>query len=112
MNSNLPINSKNSIFAKITNFFKTIFSKNKPTSKIEELKESVVYNDNSTFLNELKKKVIEKEGLLDNMSKENLIKEIEKNPEILDEMDLEKLKDIDKYCDEIIDNYKRKLNIA
>ena len=116
MNNSLRVKQNDNILSKIFYFVRKLFYKNKLSNQNlsgKNVNEKVTLDNNDlNFLGDLKNKVIENEVLLDKVNKDYLIKEIEENPEMLESMDLKKLQDIDQYYDEIIEGFKKKLNIT
>lgn len=113
MNNNL-MNPNGSLLSKIFYSFKRFFSKNKTsynTIENNEKQNSTVL-DCSNFTKNLKDYIVVEKNIYDNMDINTLIQEIEKSPEILERFDIERLEKIDNYYTEIIDSYKKKLNIA
>ena len=105
------------MFSNIINFFKNIFYK-KQNANIDycDDTQNIISKQNESnnslkFMDDLKNKVLEDENILDNMNIESLIHEIENNTELLNNLSIEKLENIDKYYDEIIFQYKSKLNL-
>lgn len=110
MDTNLPaIAKKDTVFKKMVNFIKRVFKVRK-RSKIEKISRKECANK----INELYKvalsnndKIIKetnrKERLFD------IIKIIEKQPEMLEDLDISKLEVIDNYYKNEISEYKKKI---
>ena len=115
--NNIPSTEGNSFFSKLKAFFKKIFRRN---NKLELPQESniVEYNriekqteEKNEFENSLQKEI------RDHNNKESIIEMVEKNPEIMETLPLERLVQLDKMYDEKIiearselEGLKRKLN--
>ena len=112
MNSNLPVRKGNSFFAKIKNFFRKIFlkdkienhyeEKNEVQSKIEkndirknQFQESIKVGTNNDYIKEIKR-----EEFLDNL---------ESNPKLLYDLPIEKLEKLENYYEESIKKQEEKL---
>ena len=116
MENNLPVKSKNVFWHRIVNRIRGFFRKEKPKIDVpvEEIKETEVPG-NTSFIE--KYQVEEAKKLTENVIKENIrrnniediIKIIEERPELLDELDIDKLRIIDNYYTEKIEEYKKKL---
>lgn len=116
MGNNLPVKSKNSFWNRIVNRIKGFFRKEKPDidMQVEEVREFETV-EKSGFVE--KYQVEEAKDLTENVIKENIrrnniediIQIIEKNPELLDELDIDKLRIIDNYYKEKIEEIKKKL---
>ena len=116
MNNSLPILNNNGLFYKIRLIFKRIFKNKKSMPKKESVNSCIIakeeVRENNTFVSSLKNDVIRREHIILNMDKESIISEIESNPDILNSLSINQLKKVDKYYDDIILNYKKKLNIS
>lgn len=105
MTSKLPIKYKDGLFSKIKMFFSNLFQKKPIIDKsIKEIKENKLdINSKETEFNKMKvssNKV---------MIKEEILTLIEKNPELIDTLSIEKLKELDSMYDEIIEKNDRKI---
>lgn len=110
MDKNLPIKAKNeSFFKKIINYIK-LFLGNNEKENIEE-KATV----EATSIDELYKvENVDEQKTVKEINKKNKIEEIiqivEKNPEILDTLNVLRLETIDNYYKEKIAEYRRKIS--
>ena len=115
MNSNLPVvqkRIKKPFLKKVINFVKNIFKKDKTARTEKKMRDRIeinaarlreAYKVNSSEFNPTKD--IEKRKKIS-----DIIKLVEKDPEALQNLDIEKLKIIDKYYKEEIAEYKRRIS--
>jgi len=106
MTSKLPIKYKDGFFNKIKIFFISIFKKNTIVNEqIEEIKENKV-------------EISSKETEFDKMKvasskvkvKDDILTLIDNNPELINTLSIDKLKELDSMYDEIIAENDRKIN--
>ena len=116
--NNLPIKREKGFMGRIKNFFKRLFCSNN-NIHIEKVNDNNSIEDSfneikDKNLNHLKVKV--DEDLIKKIEleskREEFLDEVYKNPKLLDELSIEKLKIIDKYYDISINNYKQKIQNA
>ena len=105
MENNLPTKYNDSLFAKIFNFFKNIFKK----QRVEVIKEINNQVEENSFRNDIKVDNNNCADYIQNMNKEQFIEQFEKNPELLLNLTVEQLEKMDKYYDEILEEYEEKL---
>ncbi len=117
MNSNLPIEQKRikkTFFKKVVNFVKNIFKKDKTKAErkmrdrieINAARLREAYQSNAPTFNTTKDVVDKKKKISE------IIKLVEKDPEALKNLDIDKLKIIDKYYKEEIAEYKKRISSA
>lgn len=112
MDNNLPQKYNNGIFSKIKRFFLGLFGKSKENvSKssvniIEnELRSATIKEDNP-----IKNSIdIMREQNVKNREKEELLLQIEKNPDLINEWPVEKLKKLEAIYDEKIEEYDKEI---
>lgn len=116
MNNNLPIEQKRikkPFFKKVINFVKNIFKKDK-TKAERKMRDRI--ETNAARLREAYKKNEPAFNTTHDIDKKRKISEIiklvEKDPEALKNLDIDKLKIIDKYYKEEIAEYKKKISNA
>lgn len=105
MENNLPTKYNDSLFTKIFNFFKNIFKK----QRVEVIKEINNQVEENSFRNDIKVDNNNCADYIQNMNKEQFIEQFEKNPELLLNLTVEQLEKMDKYYDEILEEYEEKL---
>lgn len=115
MNSNLPVvqkEVKKPFFKKVINFVKNIFKRDKTARTEKRMRDRIevnaarlrnAYKLNPSEFNPIKD--IDKRKKIS-----DIIRLVEKDPEALQNLDIEKLKLIDKYYKEEIAEYKRKIS--
>lgn len=112
MNNNLPIKKENSIIFKIKTFFRKIFNKEDFTYKINNLdSESKNISDDKmegNFGDNLKVEVSNE--YVKELKKNDFIDEIEKNPDLLYNLSIDRLKKLEDYYDELIEKDKEILS--
>ena len=114
MNNKLPIEiKKDNIFKRFFNYIKKIFQK---TSNVQNIEENQI-EKKKTKINELYKiENLEKvnANVIKQINRQNKIEEIiqiiEKEPKILEKLDIPKLEIIDKYYKDKIIEYRKKLS--
>lgn len=108
---NLPAKIETGIFFKIKLLLRKIFSKKDYREEKQETYNEQCANDNKyreEFVNRLK---VENEKAMNEISKRTaLIKMIEANPNILDNLEIEQLEDIEKYYDDKINLLTKRAN--
>lgn len=110
MNNKLPIEvKKDNIFTRLFNFLKSVFKKQDKETSEKENKE--LMNKNSDFKENNLEKLKFETMTRRNPQKviEEIIQIIEKNPNVLENLDIEKLEIIDMYYKRKIVACKRKL---
>lgn len=114
MNVNLPMKKENSFIDKMKKFFKKLFNKEGnnvgQTSNLIEDEEKVEDNTKSNFQDSIKLEVKSEYEYLNNLTREEFLKELESNPSLLYELPIEKLEKLEKYYDESIAKYGDKLS--
>lgn len=112
MNNNLPIKKENSIIFKIKTFFRKLLKKdnlnysvnnaNSENKNISDGKMEDNFGDNL--------KVEVSNEYVKELKKNDFIDEIEKNPDLLYNLSIDRLKKLEKYYDELIEKDKKELN--
>ena len=129
MPNKLPMKKEENVFSKIGLWFRNLFKKKqieaqnteeakvqKEESKVETTKEKtseVKRSEENTLENELGVVDLQNEKtakLTSIQSKMQFIKKIERNPELLEQMDMERLRILNSYYDELIEKAENKLN--
>ncbi len=107
--NDLPVLYKNGLFFKLKNFFKSLFkSKAQKSEEINPNKEIIQeLKDNAEFSKNLKYEIENK--VSEEYKKREFIDKIEENPELLNELSVDRLKKLVNYYDEIILDYKDKI---
>ena len=110
--NNLPIVHKENFFSKIINVLKKLLLKKKKdvimSSENEGQNDKKVQNEEIKFTQNLKYEIatdVSKE-----YRKKEFLEKIEANPKLLDDLSLEQLKQLNQYYNEIILDYKNKIN--
>lgn len=105
MKNKLPIKYEDGFFSKIRKFFSNVFKKKSVTTEqLEVIKEKEVeINTNESDF--AKMKVASNRVRI----KEDILTLVEKNPELIENLSIEKLKELDKMYDEIIEKNDRKI---
>ena len=104
MSVNLPQKSEYSFFGKIKKFFKKLFYKesNQSVQNVEK-KEDTVTNDNN--------EITEMRKASQNVKlKDDILKLVEKNPDIIDSLSQENLERLDKLCDDEMSKLDKELD--
>ena len=104
----LPIKQESNVFSKLKRFFRNLFVKrdSKCISNNENIK---VENKKTIDFSEALKEEVSYEFLND-YKKKDLLEEIENNPDLLKELSLERLEQLDRYYDQVIAEYKEKID--
>ena len=113
MENNLPKQYKKGFINTIKEFFFNLFHKKTDIQDNSEIKESeIIKNDNnkSSFINELKVDNNIQNNSLNNNKGIDIIERIENNPDLLNELTIEKLNEIEKIYDDRIDFLDMKIN--
>lgn len=105
MESKLPVKYENNFFSKFKKFFINIFNKNSSVIESNEV------------IKEVTPQVVTKENEFSKMKmasnkvklKEDILTMIEKNPQLLETLSIDKLKELDRMYDEIIEKNDRKI---
>lgn len=106
MTSKLPIKYKDGFLSKIKMFFSSIFKKNTSVNEpIEEIKENKV--EISSKENEFDKMKVASSKV---KIKDDILTLIDTNPELINTLSIDKLKELDSMYDEIIAENDRKIN--
>ena len=105
MKNKLPIKYEDGFFSKIKKFFSNIFKKNSvATQELEVIKENKIeINTNESDFDKMK--VASNRVRI----KEDILSLVEKNPALIENLSLDKLKELDKMYDEIIEKNDRKI---
>ncbi|MBQ2890932.1 MAG: hypothetical protein IJE44_04740 [Clostridia bacterium] len=105
MQNKLPEKYGNSFFSKIKRFFANIFKKNNAIieKKVDSKKENVELKSKENEFEKMKKSSNKVE------IKEDILSLIEKKPDLIDTLPLERLKELDNMYDEIIEENERKI---
>ena len=108
-NELLPTVQKDNIIKKIINFLKKLFKKEKVEIKnyVEETND--ISEEKNKFLKDIKLPEEKIKEIRDEKEQLELINKIEKDSNILNELSLEKLNQINKYYDKLIEKEKLKL---
>ena len=111
MKNSLPQEYNNGFFYKIKIFFRNLFHKNKEIIKddtsVSQTKTKIV-KDNRDFVNELK---VDSNVSINFAEKEDaILQRIEENPDLLNDLSLEKLDEIEKIYDEKIAKLDANIN--
>jgi len=107
MENNLPAKYKEGIFSKITNFFRNMFRKKTLNQIVDETSESNV-NQICDLKEDIKSKLDNDLNYFKNMNKEQFVEQFEENPDLLYNLTIEQLEKLDRYYDEIIEEYRIK----
>lgn len=114
MSTNLPMKKDEGIMEKIKSFFRNIFHKNevKNVNEAEKISNENEIKIENNFSDKLVNNGTEQKKNKYDIAreKEQFIKNIEKNPKILYELPIEKLKMLETYYDESISDLKIELN--
>ena len=106
MTSKLPIKYKDGFFSKIKMFFSNIFKKNTIINEpIEEIKENKV--EISSKENEFDKMKVASSKV---KIKDDILTLIDNNPELINTLSIDELRELDSMHDEIIKENDRKIN--
>ena len=107
---NLPIKHFQSIFLKVKNFFKNLFCEftNKGETDLDKDGLEIKENVTEQFTESIKTQITNQ--ALEHFRKKELLEEIEKNPDLLEILSLERLQQLNEYYDEIIADYKEKIS--
>lgn len=111
MKNNLPVKKEDNFIEKIKNFVKKLFSKSK-YEKVDEVENIITNKNEEESLASKYKDVVNnnvKNEYVLNKEREEFLKLTEKNPSILYNLPIEKLKTLESYYDEEINMYKNKL---
>lgn len=108
-NELLPTVQNDNIIKKIINFLKRLFKKEKVEIKnyVEETND--ISEEKNKFLKEIKLPEEKIKEIRDEKEQLELINQIEKDSNILNELSLEKLNQINRYYDKLIEKEKLKL---
>lgn len=112
MDSNLPQKYNNGIFSKIKRFFSGLFGNLKENTSIEstKIKENESQNTNVKEENTVKNSIdIMREQNVKNREKEDLLLQIEKNPDLINDWPVEKLKKLEAIYDKKIEEYDKEI---
>ena len=106
---NLPAKRDDGIFARIKSFFSNVFGKNKNLMidekiKNEKLTTNIINESRNDFLNEFRTVGNQNVMVDDNTNIYDMIRAIEKNPNLLNDVSVQKLKSIERYYDKKIIN--------
>lgn len=111
MNNNLPIKKEYSIIFRIKNFFRKLFNKEDSNYSINDSdsENKNIYDDKmeGNFGDNLKVEVSNE--YVKEITKNDFIDEIEKNPDLLYNLSIDRLKKLEKYYDELIEKDKEEL---
>lgn len=112
--NDLPAEYKKGIIAKIKEIFNKLFSNKKDVinkeSNSDESKIDEVSILRESLRESLREKINANMDSISNLSNDRLIEEYRKNPDILDSLTVEKLKEISAYYDELIEKCNEELN--
>lgn len=112
MDSNLPQKYNNGIFSKIKRFFLGLFGKSNENESVESgaIKENKIQNTTIKEENTLKNSIdIMREQNVINREKEDLLLQIEKKPDLINDWPVEKLKKLEAIYDEKIEEYDKEI---
>ena len=106
-NNSLVLIEEKSVFGRIKKFFRIMFGKNKIDITAEAVKQEEPISTN-TFSQDLKlETTLEEANKKDKL--EDIISIVEKEPQTLDKLSIEKLKVIDEYYDKKIEEVDKKI---
>lgn len=105
---NLPIKQEKNVFWKLKNFFKKLFCKSEINFAINSESNNIEIEKSPDFSESLKEDV--SYDFVSEIKKKEFLKEIENNPDLLKELSLERLEQLDSYYDEVIAEYKEKID--
>ena len=105
MASKLPVKYENNFFSKFKTFFGNIFIKNSSVIKHNEVIKEVTPQVGTKENEFTKMKIASNKVKL----KEDILGMIEKNPQLLETLSVDKLKELDRMYDEIIERNDRKI---
>ena len=105
MKNKLPIKYENGFFFKIKNFFRNIFRK-----KYDVVEEFEIIKENKTEINNVESE-FERMKQISNKAKieEDIFALIEKHPELIETLSIDKLKVLSDICNKIIEENDRKI---
>ena len=112
MESNLPQKYKDGLFSKIKNFFLRLFggNDNHSTSIDKTVTENITENVKTVSQGKQKNTIdIIREENQKNREKEDLLLQIEKNPNLINDWSIEKLLKLEKFLDEEIAEYDKNI---
>lgn len=110
MNNNLPIKRENSVILKIKNFFRRVFGKKEPIETINYKDEKINISnqqDKQHFGEDIKISV--SNDYLNEIKRNDFVDEIEKNPDLLYNLSIDRLKKLENYYDDLIMKDKEEL---
>ena len=105
-NNLLPTNKANGFLNKIKMFFKSIFNKSVELVETTDKKVEQINNKSqNNFLQNLKQ-----DTDIDNLPVEEIVKNIEENPEILNTLTIEQLENVNEYYAKQIEKVEQEIN--
>ncbi len=109
--TNLPIKQENGFINKIKQFFRMLFYKKEKNILKEEIIENVKIGENKQVANSFKERLETEVGndYLKDIEKDEFIKKIEKNPNILYGLSLDRLEKLEKYYDKLLEKDRQEL---
>ncbi len=111
--SGLPTEYKKGIGARVKEFFSKLFGSKKVSIDTVEIVDGNESIEEVSMLREnLKEKLSDNIDSVSSLSNDRLIEEYRKNPDILDSLSVEKLKELSAYYDELIAKCDEKLSSA
>ena len=111
MKNNLPIKKENNFLSKIKNFFRRLFVKKDPieiTNNIDEKMDISNQQDKQSFGDDIKISVFN--DYLNDFKRTDFINKIEKNPDLLYNISIDRLKKLENYYDYLIAKDIQELN--
>lgn len=112
MNSNLPIKRDNSLIERIKNFFRRIFFKEQIENSYEdktEVESKLEQEDRREMAFKESLRVEVSNNHIKEKERKEFLNKLEKNPELLYALSVEKLERLEKYYEEILKKQEEKL---
>ncbi|MBR3134168.1 MAG: hypothetical protein IKG56_01745 [Clostridia bacterium] len=115
MKNNLPQEYNNGFLYKIKSFFKNLFHMNKEIKNDDTSTNQTnieINEDNKAFVNELKvdNNVSTNTSISDEEKEDTIFKRIEENPDLLNDLSIEKLAEIERIYDKKISELDANIN--
>ena len=115
MKNNLPQEYNNGFLYKIKSFFKNLFHMNKEITNDDTSTNQTnieINEDNKAFVNELKvdNNVSTNTSISDEEKEDTIFKRIEENPDLLNDLSIEKLAEIERIYDKKISELDANIN--